>query len=326
MVLRGIVRCLVAVLVQGVVCANLASAEPTIGVDVDGNLFINSSSSGGDARLLLNGVDVIQELADLRRLYAGRTTTASTTTVPTTASTTTTASTVLTTTTAPANTNVTHFGTVGCQLENVPSGVTHIQGSFLLDECVQLRSTDLLIFSKLVYVSGNFRIYSFYSPRQFNDAVTNVDGLKRTLTVGGFFSLGYISGLVDINGLANITSIGGVLNLASNDDLINVDGLSGLTSIPGNVCLNDNNGLINIDGLANITSVGGDVSLGYNRKLTNVNGFQSLTSIGGDLGLSHNEALSNVNGFASVASVGGDLLCERFKQQSRLFPQQNEQH
>ncbi|EDQ89308.1 uncharacterized protein MONBRDRAFT_25354 [Monosiga brevicollis MX1] len=75
MKLLWVVCSLLVVMDQAMVHTALASDGAIIEVDLDGNLIINSSSKGGHARLLLNGIDVIQELSELRTQLADATNT-----------------------------------------------------------------------------------------------------------------------------------------------------------------------------------------------------------------------------------------------------------
>ena len=122
-----------------------AGDESIITTDAQGNLVINASSTGGDARVWINGVDVLQELAELREILLDHKTTPTTSTPSTTA--------------APTNAPVTYTGDIGCGLENVPSDVTHILGNVSLISCPLLTANDLLqAFGKLVQVSGDLTV------------------------------------------------------------------------------------------------------------------------------------------------------------------------
>ncbi|EDQ90202.1 uncharacterized protein MONBRDRAFT_7571 [Monosiga brevicollis MX1] len=207
MMLRWIVCSLLVLMVMTKAHGALAGDKPIIVTDGDGNLFINTSSTSGNTRVFINGVDVLGKLTELREILVDQGFTA-----------------------APTNTPVTYSGTVGCQLSNMPSHVTHIVGDVNLVSCTLLTALDLQLFDKLVQVSGYFRIVR-------NDALINVDGLGK------------------------LTSIGDDVIIKDNNALANVDGLRSLTSVGGHLRLRDNAGLTNVDALGSLLSVGSYVRL-----------------------------------------------------------------
>ncbi|EDQ84081.1 uncharacterized protein MONBRDRAFT_30615 [Monosiga brevicollis MX1] len=294
MLSRWVVYSLRVVMNQAVIYAALVKDEPIIGIDVNGNLFINTSSTG-NGRLLLNGVDVIQELTESRQMCAG--TISKTTTLPPT---TTTATTTAITTAAPTDLPVTYSGTIGCELENVPSNVAYVMGNVRLTSCPLLTANDLLqVFRKLVQVSGDLKF-----DLQKNDALTNVNGLATLTSVGGYLYINSNDALANVDGLGSVASVGGHLHISGNAVLTNVDGLGNITSVGGYLYINNNDGLTNVDGLGSITSVDGYLKIEDNDALTNMDGLGSITSVAGDLNICSNSQLDTSMIPASVRSLG----------------------
>ncbi|EDQ91953.1 uncharacterized protein MONBRDRAFT_22646 [Monosiga brevicollis MX1] len=294
---------LLVVMGLAVVHAALEHDEPIIGVDLDGNLFINTSSSadGHTRRLLLNGVDVLRELTELRQKCAGN--------VPRT--TTTAPSTVAASTAMP----VSYTGTVGCQLESVPSNVTHLFGNVSLSFCPLLTAESLKVFNELVYVSGDLKI-------ELNTNLTNVDGLGSITSVGDSFFINSNDALINVAGVGNITSVGGDVDIRYNEALVNVDGLGSITSVGGYLSIFSNPVLDNVDGLRSITDVGGYLSIRANAALTNVDGLGSITIVRGYLGIYGNDALTNVDGLGNITSVEGTLhICSNSQLDTSTVPE-----
>jgi len=108
--------------------------------------------------------------------------------------------------------------------------------------------------------------------------------------------------ITNLNGLSKLTSVGGYLEISSNSALTNLNGLSNLSSISGDLYFNSNNSLTNIDGLSNLASVGGLDRLVSNPALTNIDPLSNLSSVAG-LEINNNDALTYLQ-FDNLTSVG----------------------
>src|SRR5690606_9891877 len=84
------------------------------------------------------------------------------------------------------------------------------------------------------------------------------------------------SNLTNLDGLSKLTSVGGYLNIYNNLSLTNLDGLSNLTSVGGYLYISTNSSLTNLNGLSNLTSVGADLVISSNYSLTDISGLQNI--------------------------------------------------
>ena len=119
--------------------------------------------------------------------------------------------------------------------------------------------------------------------------------------MGGDLRIQYNDALTNLDGLVSVASVGGELYISSNNALTNLDGLANLASVGGQLYISCNGALTNLDGLANLTSVGGDLTIQYNYyALTNLDGLANLTSVGGDLTIQANYGATSCQGIAPV--------------------------
>lgn len=90
----------------------------------------------------------------------------------------------------------------------------------------------------------------------YNYALTNVDGLGKLTSVGGFVNFYLNSALMNIDGILGLTSVGGNVHISSHAKLTSVSGLSNIKEVNGThfeIC--DNKLLSSIP--ANITTLWG---------------------------------------------------------------------
>ncbi|EDQ85620.1 uncharacterized protein MONBRDRAFT_29134 [Monosiga brevicollis MX1] len=243
--------CLVLAGLAGVAGQGETGVEPMLYVDGDGTLHINSSSSrdGGVARVLIDGVDVLQELAEQRQLIGSFEKTVNT---------------------LAAMTLVVHSGDVGCDLA-VPPGVTQIQGNIKLVACTVLTATDLIwSLSRLTSVTGDLII-------QNTLGLTNLDAFSQLTSVGKDLFLRSNADLSNINGLRALKLISGNLNIFKINLLTNIDSLSKLTRVEGFIHIESNANIEHLDGLFNCTTKQG-LAVSANLALTNIDGLSRITT------------------------------------------------
>jgi len=65
-----------------------------------------------------------------------------------------------------------------------------------------------------------------------NTALTNLDGLAKLTSVGGYLYIYRNAALTNIDGLAKLTSVGGYLNIANNTALTNCQGIAPVLGWP----------------------------------------------------------------------------------------------
>ncbi|EDQ84366.1 uncharacterized protein MONBRDRAFT_12924 [Monosiga brevicollis MX1] len=197
-------------LTLGVVCASVsASPPPIIATDDEGNLYINTS--GSQARVLLDGRDILQEIASLKEkleMLVGTTALTMTTTIP----------------------QYVYTGNVGCDLSVLPRNTTSIDGDVSLYSCSGLVTANLSVFENVATITGNLLIRD-------NEDLASISGLANLRHIGTHLQIQTHPELESLTGLEGLTVINGNLKIQYNSELENLDALSGLTAVTGSILI-----------------------------------------------------------------------------------------
>ncbi|EDQ87544.1 uncharacterized protein MONBRDRAFT_27342 [Monosiga brevicollis MX1] len=267
---------------------SLGGADPVIETDENGNLHIHNSPSSVK-RILLNGVDVLKEIEELRVICGVD---ASTTAAPL----------------PPTPTPVVFDGPVHCDLNGVPNNVTHVNGSIIFIGCTGSLASQLQVLQTVARVSGNVEISN-------NNALQTIDGLDELTWVGGSVVIEYNSALTGVDGLNSLETIGQDLTITLNPKLGDLDGLDQLSSVNDTLNIRVNNGLQNVDGLSRLTKIGGALHISNNAALESIEGLGSLVEVGDTVSVCSNPSLN-----ATIAEIMLDNLgtCQDFSEASCL--------
>jgi hypothetical protein len=127
-------------------------------------------------------------------------------------------------------------------------------------------------FSKLIRIPGHLILSG-------NEELVSLDGLKNISTIGSL-SMEYNNSLSNVNGLSNLDTVWGGFRFEYNSSLIDIDSLADLKYIGEDIIFTKNEALQNVDGLINLSHVGNNIDMAYNTALTNFCGLRPLLTSG----------------------------------------------
>jgi len=140
------------------------------------------------------------------------------------------------------------------------------------------------------------------------DNITDLSGLDKLITIGGYLVINWNNSLTSLSGLENLTTIGGYLNISNNDALINLKGIENLSNVNGyQINISNNSSLVNLTEWENLHFIKGGLELGYNSSLKSLDGLNYIDSIGDYLILQYNYNLIDIKALENVTSIGGML-------------------
>lgn len=125
-------------------------------------------------------------------------------------------------------------------------------------------------------------------------------GLHHITSITQDLVVEYNDSMTDFDGLDVLTHIGGTFHVRGNSSLQSLNGIENLQQIDKHLLIYINEMISDLSALSNLDSIGGDLRIGNCESLNDLTGFSSLHSINGELHIYGNDMLISLQGLDNI--------------------------